>query len=306
MAISPKTPRGAITRRAQTQARAQRELERLLREAQARIRAKLLAQPSDYNRWQLPQLDREISAQLDQLRRAGAEAARAAAREGWDGGATMVEDAISKRAAGATVNATLPALDTAQVSAIQQFLTSRIQDIAATVVAKINTELGLVVLGAQSPGEAIDKLARIFDGQRERAITIVRTEVGRAFAIAAQQRMAQAATSLPGLQKQWRRSGKLHSRPGHDAIDGQIRDVDQPFELITPHGEVVQLMHPRDPKAPVGETINCGCESIPYMASWEVSTPGAKPFTDAELTPKELARNPVKKAYVAKRRTRAK
>jgi hypothetical protein len=45
----------------------------------------------------------------------------------------------------------------------------------------------------------------------------------------------------------------------------------------------IEIMHPRDPKAPPGETINCGCESLPMMVSWEVTHPGAKPFTPDEM-----------------------
>ena len=65
-------------------------------------------------------------------------------------------------------------------------------------------------------------------GGRSRALTIVRTELGRAYSLAGQQRMEQASEVLPGLRKQWRRSGKLRARLTHDAIDGQLRDADKP------------------------------------------------------------------------------
>ncbi len=83
---------------------------------------------------------------------------------------------------------------------------------------------------------------------------------------------------LPGLQKQWRRSGKIHSRTSHDRADGQVRPVDKPFDVAG-----VQLRFPRDPLGPAKETINCGCTSLPFMATWEVTTPGRQPFTPAEL-----------------------
>jgi hypothetical protein len=99
--------------------------------------------------------------------------------------------------------------------------------------------------------------------------------------MASDQRMAQAAAKVPGLQKQWRRSGKLHSRANHDAIDGQVVDVGQPFTLMTDRGPV-KLMYPHDPAAPVGETINCGCIALPFKKSWQVVNPGAKPFSNLE------------------------
>ena len=83
---------------------------------------------------------------------------------------------------------------------------------------------------------------------------------------------------LPGLQKQWRRSGKIHSRASHDRADGQGRPVVKPLDVAG-----VQLRFPRDPRGPAKHSINCGCTSLPFMASWEVATPGRQPFTPTEL-----------------------
>jgi hypothetical protein len=68
----------------------------------------------------------------------------------------------------------------------------------------------------------------------------------------------------------------------HDAADGQIKDKAEPFVIWSKNGPV-KLMHPHDPKAPAGETINCGCVALPYMASWDVVTPGRKPYTAEEI-----------------------
>ena len=115
------------------------------------------------------------------------------------------------------------------------------------------------------------------EGGRGRAMTIVRTELGRAYSTATQQRFEQATSVLPGLKKQWRRSGKVHSRIAHDLADGQIRDVTEPFDVGG-----VQLRYPRDPKAPPSATVNCGCSSLPYMESWDVRQPGRQPFSAQE------------------------
>ncbi len=45
----------------------------------------------------------------------------------------------------------------------------------------------------------------------------------------------------------------------------------------------VRLCFPRDPRDPTTATINCGCISLPFMASWEVATPGRQPFTPTEI-----------------------
>jgi hypothetical protein len=153
---------------------------------------------------------------------------------------------------------------------------------------KISSQLGLAMIGTQSVGDTVTHIQRLFKTQgRARALTIVRTELGRAYAVATHGRIDAARKVLPGLKRQWRRSGKIHSRANHDAIDGQIREQDEPFQLANG----VELRHPRDPAAPAAETINCGCEELPYMAHWELKHPDRKPFSDLEkqLNPRKAA-----------------
>ncbi len=138
-----------------------------------------------------------------------------------------------------------------------------------------------------------EKLAAIrIATEQARAITeAIPDDAGAmTYAVAAHERLLQAKESVPGLKKLWRRSGKIHSRLHHDAADGQIQDVDKPFVIHAKTGPV-KMMHPHDPKAPAGEVINCGCISLPHMASWDMATPGKKPFSDLEL-----ANSPIKRA----------
>ena len=51
----------------------------------------------------------------------------------------------------------------------------------------------------------------------------------------------------------------------------------------------VPLLFPRDPAGPAAETVNCGCQSLPWMESWEVKHPGRRPFSE-----EEIARNPIR------------
>jgi hypothetical protein len=55
-------------------------------------------------------------------------------------------------------------------------------------------------------------------------------------------------------------------------------------------------MFPRDPKAPPGETINCGCVAIPKVRGWNSTTPDRVPFTERELA----ANRELKKLVTAK------
>jgi hypothetical protein len=109
--------------------------------------------------------------------------------------------------------------------------------------------------------------------------------------LAGQQRLEQAAELVPGLQKQWRRSGKIHSRWQHDAMDGVVADVGQPFKVPTKQlGGFVNMMHPHDPAAPAAEVINCGCLARPWRSTWGLPE-GGTPFSEREV---EL--NPMKAA----------
>lgn len=261
------------------------ELLRLLKTAEERIAGILAATPTDYQAWMLPQQQAAIRQAMDDIGRQMGQRLDESAVASWQAGIDLVDRPIA--AGGLNIAAVLPALDTAQLEALRAFMTDRMTDVGLQLANRINNELGLVAIGGQGISEAITKIESLIDsGGRSRATTIVRTELGRAYAVATQQRMDQAREILPGLQKQWRRSGKLHSRPSHDAADGQVVDVDKPFIVGG-----VALMHPRDPAAPAAETINCGCESLPYMASWDVANPGRKPFTADELASSKFRRD---------------
>jgi hypothetical protein len=285
------------------------ELTQLLQDAQARIAALLAAQPSDYQRWYLPQLQAQIEAALNQFAAGASTSLGSAAGTAWTTGQALVDEPIA--AGGIRIAAQIPAINTAQLAAMRTFMTDRMRAVSIETAAKINGQLGLVMIGGQSPGDAIGNIQALLEGSpRRRAITVVRTEIGRAFATATQERMAQAVEVLPGLGKQWRRSGKIHSRRKHDLTDGQIRPVDKPFILGT--GNVVdeeasagiRIMYPHDPAAPASETINCGCVSLPHMAHWEMATPGKRPFTQQEidLNPlkQEIAEGKPLSAYLPK------
>jgi hypothetical protein len=252
------------------------DLVRLLKNAQGAIAETLAAQPTEYERWSLPQLGAEIRRALGEFSEQGAARSSSAIGRAWALGEDLVDAPLE--AGGVRVSAVLPRLDTQQLQAMRTFLVDRIKDVGVDAANKITAELGLVVIGARSASDAIGTVREILgEASRGRATTIVRTELGRAFAAATQARMEAAAERLPGLKKQWRRSGKLHPRLHHDLADGQVVDVDKPF-ILKPLGRApVELMFPRDPSAPAAETINCGCVSIPFMEHWKVTHRGRTP-----------------------------
>lgn len=257
------------------------ELTALLELALERIRLRLAAGPSAFETFILPELQSTVRRSLDEVQ-AGLAIGRAAG-ESWQAGVDLVEKPIEAgfrlEQPGFRLAAFLPEVDLRQLTALRSALTDRIKDVTATLAGRVNSELGLAAIGVQTTGEAADKIADILArGGRGRALTIVRTELGRAYSVAGQQRYDQAREVLPGLQKQWRRSGKIHSRASHDRTDGQVRDVEESFDVGG-----VALRFPRDPSGPAKETVNCGCTSLPFMATWEVTTPGRQPFTPTEI-----------------------
>lgn len=277
--------------RAALLAKTREDVIQLLNDALAEIKQLLATFPTEYESYKLPLLQKQIEQTLDTFINNSADVLAQGTAQAWSGGQALVTAPLE--AAGIRIAASLPALDTRMLMAIRHFMTDRIKDVGTVAISKINSQLGLVLIGAQSPGEAVGTITTILgEESRDRAITITRTGLGSVHAAATQQRMEQAAKLVDGLGKQWRRSGKLHSRANHDAIDGQIQSVDKPFALMAmKDGAALFMMHPHDPTAPAGEVINCGCISIPHMTSWKMLNPGKAPYSQLELQ-----HNPLKAA----------
>ncbi len=265
-----------------------------LRQARAAIVELLTAQPSDFQQWRLPQLLAQIDAALTGATGGAATAVDAGLRAAWQAGEDFIDKPLAE--AGINVEMQLPVLDATVLQQLRQFAALRLKDVGTEASTAIGRQLGLVTIGGQSPHDAIKAVqAQLGDATARRATTIVRTEVSRAFAIASDARLAQAATRVPGLQKQWRRSGKIHSRWTHDLMDGQVVDAGKPFKVPSLEGGFDMMQFPHDPAAPAGQVINCGCVALPFKAKWtdtsrtraplahDVATPGAKPFSALEL-----------------------
>ena len=260
-------------RQLRSRARLQREtlseLKQLMQKALRDVKAVLSNAPTDWEQFYLPQMQRAIVQGLNEINEQLTGIAGRTFTQSVEAGIALIDSSFA--AAEIQLSGVLPNIDVRQLTAVRNFMTERLRDVTLSMANRINNELGLVAIGAQPTSQAITNIANIVQvGGRTRATTILRTELGRAYSIAAHERQSQASEILPGLKKQWRRSGKIHSRLNHDAADGQVQEVDQPFLLGG-----VQLMFPRDPKGPVKEIINCGCESLPFMEHWEVSNPGA-------------------------------
>lgn len=299
--MTPKEQRRAFDRERAAQGRrrtaliadTRAEILRQLAQAQAQITAALATAGDDATTWRLEQLQREVRRAMEEFSRDSAPLAAAGLAKAWRTGIDAIDKPLE--AAGFRLTGAAPAIDTRQLAAMLEFTTDKIRDLGVDAADKINTQLGLTVLGAQSPFDAVRAVTRVLgEKTRARATVIVRTELNRAFNAAAAARLEEQGKTLPGMRKQWRRSGKVKSRPEHDAADGQVQDVGKPFVIHSRKDGKVQLRYPGDPQAPPGQTINCGCTLLPLLPAMydgvvTYRTPGRKPFT-AE----EIAANPFK------------
>jgi hypothetical protein len=250
------------------------EIVRLLKRALDEINVVLAGQPTDYQLWSLPRLAQEIRQTLTKFGEGAAAELSTAAGAAWELGASLADKPLEAAAGRTGVGMALPAIDMRQLQAMRAFMTDRIKNVGLAAANRINAELGMVVIGGQTPSDAIGKVRQILgDVSRARANTIVRTELARAFSVAAFERLTQQAALVPGLKKQWRKSGKAHPRIFHDLADGQVQEVGAPFQF----GDGARLMFPHDPTAPPGQTINCGCVMIPWKEDWAMAYPKRAP-----------------------------
>jgi hypothetical protein len=252
-----------------------REMVRHLEEARDRIAAALAVAPSSFESWRLRGL--QVRAALALFERGATAVLTTGLDRSWVAGSDLVVAPLS--ASGIEIRGLLPALDPRLLDAIKAYQVAKIRDISTSVVARVTSELTQAAIGVQSPWEAATKIAGELERPKPQALTIVRTELGTVYSEAGQQRMEQAVKAgVKGLAKLWRRSGKLHPRLTHELADGQIVDVDKPFIVGG-----VEIPKPRDPSIPAGERINCGCQSLPHMRHWKLSTPGERAYTAEEI-----------------------
>ncbi len=228
------------------------EVQRLLAVALAEVKTALASAPSDFQAWYLPQLQAEIEKTIATLGSQSAAVVSDAVDAAWQLGIEQLDNPIA--AASVELSGALPYLDTEQLEAMRYFMLDRISDVTAEALSKISSELGLTLIGVRPMSDTITAVQEALGISRQRAITIVRTELGRVYALAAQERAMQAEEAGAQMDKVWRRSGKLRPRVPHALADGQRVAADKPFVI-----NGVLMMHPHDPTAPARETINCGC-----------------------------------------------
>lgn len=235
----------------------------------------LAAQPSDYQQWFLPQINAQIKTVLQGLQRQGETILDVALNDASAAGLAQLDNAL--RPAGVLLGGVAPAINMQLLTNIKAFHVNRIADITTRTASAIEIELSKVLIGAQSPYDATKAIQAIMgDAPRYRIKTIVNTSMSSVYNKSAADRYAQASEYLPGLKKQWHRSGKRDPRLSHYAAHLQAVPTNEPFNIGG-----VSMMQPHDLTAPAKETINCGCYMQPLMENWDVKLPAQKLTTAA-------------------------
>lgn len=160
-------------------------------------------------------------------------------------------------------------LSTSVLETLKEYSNDYLENLFGDAWYKIKGKINLGMLGNKTPQQVAEALGESIDAGRWGSITyraelITKTEMGTAFSQATQNRMAQAAEHVPGLEKQWLHAGHPKvARPTHVATHGKHVPVSEPFNVGG-----VMMMFPRAPGAPLDEVINCGCDHVPYHAAW--------------------------------------
>lgn len=165
----------------------------------------------------------------------------------------------------------------ATLAIAQEYTADLVGGLSREAAARLNAALQRAFLGGQSLTDIIAQVGRAMGGNKftglfsplgERATMITTNEILRVHSMAGQARLEDLAGSVRGLGKQWHwvNLGQV-PRQTHRDIDGQVKEVDEPFEVPDPvTGEIEELMYPRDPAGSASNTINCHCLLVPYLA----------------------------------------
>lgn len=238
------------------------EVLRILRKAEEDLVARL----RDPSAAMESSLLRQRDAVRDAIARFEAEAGAAVGRgldRAWGAGVDLL--ARPMEAIGVDLRPALR-IDDRALRALRNLTTDKIKGLTLDSVNKINAKLAEVLVGTKPMPEAIADVQKILGADSaRRARTIVYTSVGQAYSEAGDEAMQQAVDRGVKLGKRWIKSGKRNPRKSHVAAHNQMVRASQPYLIAMAKGGVEPLRFPRDPKASLGNILNCGCISVPVL-----------------------------------------
>lgn len=146
---------------------------------------------------------------------------------------------------------------------------------------KISNEISRGISSGKGYSEIARNIENYANIPKNRAMTIARTESHRIQCHATAHAQTKAKEKGADVVKQWDSSLDSHTRKSHRKLDGQIRELDEPFEV-----DGKKAMYPGDFGKPE-EDINCRCALL-QRARWALGNNYTKWSEDAEITEDEF------------------
>lgn len=130
--------------------------------------------------------------------------------------------------------------------------------------------IGIVEQG-EKEGKSYEEIARTIretygEAYRNQARTVVKTEILSAVSQGLEWNHQVLTQIFSRVDKEWIHQGPddldSDARQEHVALDGTLAEADGTWTVIDPQDGVVKLRFPRDPNAPAGQVVNCGCTMV--------------------------------------------
>ena len=144
-------------------------------------------------------------------------------------------------------------------SKISKGLYSRLGEDVSLLKKKIASEISRGISTGMSYQQMARQLASVSNTGFNNAVRIARTEGHRIQCQSGMDACYKAKEKGANVVKQWDATLDDRTRESHVAVDGEIREIDEPFS----NG----LMYPGDPRGGAAEVINCRCALL-QRARW--------------------------------------
>lgn len=144
-------------------------------------------------------------------------------------------------------------------SKISNGLYSRLGEDVSILKRKIASQVSRGISTGMSFAQVAEQLSNISNIGFNNAVRITRTEGHRIQIQSAMDACYKAKDKGADIVKQWDSTLDKKTRPSHQAVDGEIKELDEPFS----NG----LMFPGDPAGGAAEVVNCRCALL-QRARW--------------------------------------
>jgi len=125
---------------------------------------------------------------------------------------------------------------------------------------KFHSAITQSVLQGESIPRVSARLMNVLNMDRNMAVRAARTAITAAENMGRTRTYDRAVSLGIDMKQQWIATHDERTRSEHRALDGQIVNVGEPFEV-----DGYELMYPADPAAPPYLTYNCRCRTVAYF-----------------------------------------